>query len=47
MAMVARGYRGNARTMQAFRFQAVDAVAAVIVVVAALVIYGGDVLLGR
>jgi cobalt/nickel transport system permease protein len=47
LAMVARGYRGNPRTLQAFRLRAVDGVAAVAVLAAALAIYGGDVLLGR
>lgn len=46
-SMVARGYRGNARTLQRFRLGAADAVAAAVVVVAAVAIYGGDVLVGR
>lgn len=46
-AMVARGYRGNAHTMQAFHLRAIDAVAAVTVVAAAVSIYLGDVLLGH
>jgi len=46
-AMVARGYRGNARTLQTFRLRAVDAVAAVVVVAAAIAIYGGDLYLGH
>jgi cobalt ECF transporter T component CbiQ len=46
-AMVARGYRGNARTLRTFRLRAVDGLAAVAVVVIAITIYGGDVLLGR
>jgi cobalt/nickel transport system permease protein len=46
-AMLARGYRGDARTLRPFSFAARDAVAAVAVVVAAVVIYGGDRLLGR
>jgi len=47
MAMVSRGYRGNARTIQTFRLGVVDAVATVVVLVAAAVIYGGDLLLGH
>lgn len=47
MAMVSRGYRGNARTLQTFRLRAVDAVAAVVVLAAAAAIYGGDLLLGH
>lgn len=47
MAMVARGYRGNPRTLHAFRLRAVDAIAAAVVLAAAAAIYGGDVLLGR
>ena len=46
-AMVARGYRGNARTLQTFRFRAVDGLAAGIVLATAVAIYGGDLLLGR
>jgi energy-coupling factor transporter transmembrane protein EcfT len=46
MAMVARGYRGNARTLRAFRLGAVDAAAAVATLAAAAAIYGGDRLLG-
>jgi cobalt ECF transporter T component CbiQ len=46
-AMVARGYRGDARTLRPFSFAARDAVAAAAVVAAAVVIYGGDRLLGR
>jgi cobalt/nickel transport system permease protein len=46
-AMVARGYRGNATTLQTFRFRAVDGVAATVVLVAAVVIIGGDRLLGH
>jgi cobalt/nickel transport system permease protein len=47
MAMIARGYRGNARTLQTFRLAAVDGLAAVVVVAAAVAIYGGDLLLGH
>ncbi len=47
MAMVARGYRGNARALQAFRLGAVDAVAAAVTLAAAVAIYGGDRLLGH
>ena len=47
MAMVARGYRGNARTLQAFRLRAADAVATAAILGCAAAIYGGDLLLGR
>ncbi|NJC81772.1 cobalt ECF transporter T component CbiQ [Planosporangium mesophilum] len=47
LAMVARGYRGSPRTLHAFRLRAADAVAAVVVLAAAVTIYGGDVLVGR
>lgn len=47
LAMVARGYRGNARTVQPLAFALGDAVAAVVTLVAAAAIYGGDVLLGH
>jgi cobalt ECF transporter T component CbiQ len=47
MAMVARGYRGNPRTLHTFRLRAADAVAAAVVLAAAAAIYGGDLLLGR
>jgi cobalt/nickel transport system permease protein len=46
-AMLARGYRGDARTLRPFSFAARDAVAAAAVVAAAVVIYGGDLILGR
>lgn len=46
-AMVARGYRGNARTLDTFAFGPADAVAAVVVLAAAVAVYGGDLLLGR
>jgi len=41
-AMVSRGYRGEARTIQAFRLGALDAVATVAVLLAAVLIYAGD-----
>ncbi|GAA1812197.1 cobalt ECF transporter T component CbiQ [Planosporangium flavigriseum] len=47
MAMVARGYRGNARTLHTFRLAPADALAAAVVLAAAVAIYGGDLLLGR
>jgi cobalt/nickel transport system permease protein len=47
MAMVARGYRGNARTLQTFRLRTADGVAAVFVIAVSVAIYGGDLLLGR
>jgi energy-coupling factor transporter transmembrane protein EcfT len=47
MAMVARGYRGNPRTLHAFRLRAADVMAGAVVLVAAVAIYGGDLLLGR
>jgi cobalt ECF transporter T component CbiQ len=46
-AMTARGYRGNARTLQAFRLRAADTLAGVMAVATAVLVYGGDVLLGR
>jgi cobalt ECF transporter T component CbiQ len=46
-AMVARGYRGNPRTLQAFRLRTTDALAAVVVLATAVAIYGGDLLLGH
>jgi cobalt/nickel transport system permease protein len=46
-AMLARGYRGDARTLRPFSFAARDAVAAALVVVAAVVVYGGDLFLGH
>jgi energy-coupling factor transporter transmembrane protein EcfT len=45
--MLARGYRGDARTLRPFSFAARDAVAAALVVAAAVVVYGGDRFLGR
>jgi cobalt ECF transporter T component CbiQ len=47
LAMVARGYRGDARTLQAFRLRAVDAMAAAGVLAIAGVIYGADIILGH
>jgi cobalt ECF transporter T component CbiQ len=46
-AMTARGYRGEARTIQTFRLTRLDAIAAITVLVTAVAIYGGDRLLGR
>jgi cobalt ECF transporter T component CbiQ len=46
-AMVARGYRGNARTLQTFRLGALDAAAAVATVAAAAGILGSDLFLGH
>jgi energy-coupling factor transporter transmembrane protein EcfT len=46
-AMVARGYRGNARTVQAFAITRLDVAAVVAVVAAAAAILGGDHLVGR
>ena len=46
-AMVARGYRGDARTLRGFRLRAADGLAAVVTVAAALAVYGGDRILGR
>jgi hypothetical protein len=45
--MVARGYRGDARTLQTFRLRVVDGVAALVALAAAVAIYGGDRLLGH
>ena len=47
LAMVSRGYRGNARTLQAFQLKAVDGLAAIVVLVAAVAISGGDLFLGH
>lgn len=46
-AMVARGYRGDARTLQTFRLHRRDLLAAVIALASAAAIYGGDLYLGR
>jgi energy-coupling factor transporter transmembrane protein EcfT len=45
--MLARGYRGDARTLRPFAFALRDALAAAAVVAAAVVIYGGDRFLGH
>jgi cobalt ECF transporter T component CbiQ len=47
MAMVSRGYRGEAHTMQSFRLRALDLAAAAVVLATAVAIYGGDRLVGR
>ena len=47
LAMVARGYRGDARTLQPLIFGRRDAVAAVAALAAAAAIYGGDLFLGH
>ena len=47
MAMVSRGYRGDAKTIQSFRLTSLDAVAATIVLATAVAIIGGDHLVGR
>ena len=46
-AMVARGYRGDARTLQGFRLRSVDVAFAVAVVLCSAAALGGDRLLGR
>jgi energy-coupling factor transporter transmembrane protein EcfT len=46
-AMVARGYRGDVHTIAVSRLTMRDAAAAVVVLVAAITIYGGDRILGR
>jgi cobalt/nickel transport system permease protein len=46
-AMVARGYRGDARTIQGFRLTSADLVFAAVVVATAIAVVGGDRLLGR
>ena len=46
-AMTSRGYRGDARTIQTCRLGVLDAVTAAVVLVAAVSIYGGDLLLGH
>jgi cobalt ECF transporter T component CbiQ len=46
-AMVARGYRGDARTIQGFRLTSSDLTFGVLVVAASIVALGGDRLLGR
>jgi cobalt ECF transporter T component CbiQ len=47
LAMVSRGYRGNAKSVAAFRLSATDAVAIAITLATAVAIYGGDHLIGR
>lgn len=47
LAMVARGYRGEARTMAPAQFRGVDAVAGLLVVLAAVAVVAGDHLVGR
>jgi cobalt/nickel transport system permease protein len=46
-AMVSRGYRGDAHTVQAFRLRALDLAAAAVVLATAVAIYGGDRLIGH
>lgn len=46
-AMVARGYRGDARTVRTFSLGAADLTAAAVTLVLAALIYGGDLLLGH
>ena len=46
-AMVARGYRGNARTLERFAPAAIDAAWSVACLALAIVVLGGDRLLGR
>ena len=46
-AMVARGYRGNARTVRAFRLTGLDVAAVLVVLAATVAILTGDHLLGR
>ena len=46
-AMVARGYRGDVHTIAVSRLTTRDAAAAVVVLMAAIAIYGGDRFLGR
>jgi len=46
-AMVARGYRGDARILQASRLRRLDLAAAAVVVLTAVLIYTGDRYLGR
>jgi cobalt/nickel transport system permease protein len=47
LAMVSRGYRGDAHSVQSFRLRALDLAAAAVVLAAAVAIYGGDRILGR
>lgn len=46
-AMTARGYRGDARSIQSFALTRLDAAASVLVVITAVALYGGDRFLGR
>lgn len=46
-AMVARGYRGDAHTLHAFRLTRTDLAAAAAVLASAVAVYGGDRILGR
>ncbi|WP_214415123.1 cobalt ECF transporter T component CbiQ [Sphaerisporangium fuscum] len=46
-AMTARGYRGDAKTLERFRFTVADAACAATVLAAAVLIIGGDRFLGR
>jgi cobalt/nickel transport system permease protein len=46
-AMVARGYRGDAHTLHAFRLTGTDLVASAAMLLAAIAVYGGDRILGR
>ena len=46
-AMVARGYRGDVHTLQAFRLTGTDLLAAAVILAAAITVYGGDRILGR
>jgi cobalt/nickel transport system permease protein len=47
MAMVARGYTGNAKTLSGFRFRAIDAMFVVGCAAVATAVLWGDVLIGR
>jgi cobalt/nickel transport system permease protein len=47
LAMVSRGYRGQAHTIEAFRLRPRDLVAGAAALVGAVLIYGGDRLLGH
>ncbi len=47
MAMVSRGYRGDAHTVESFRLRALDLAAAAVVLATAAAIYGGDRILGH
>ena len=43
--MLARGYRGNPRSLQAFQIARIDVAAVAVLVVTAVVVYGVDRLL--